>query len=116
MIEIILEDIPPSLNKFAGRKNVYEYRELKRLWKDWVYLKSQSVRPSVPLEDVIVHLHYIFPTKLRRDADNYNGKLILDGLVAAGIIKDDCFGTIDLKLSASHKKNVKKTIIHISYR
>lgn len=39
-----------------------------------------------------------FGDNRRRDPDNYSGKMILDGLVKAGIIRDDSFERIDLTL------------------
>ena len=45
-----------------------------------------------------VTLVYCFGDNRRRDPDNYSGKMILDGLVKAGIIRDDSFERIDLTL------------------
>lgn len=36
----------------------------------------------------------------RRDPDNYSGKFLLDGLTKAGIIVDDSFNHITLRLEA----------------
>ena len=113
LYKLILDQIPPSLNKFAGRKNVWEYRELKQFWKQLICLKSLKAKPKFPIAKATVHLHYIFPTRVRHDPDNYNGKMILDGLVEAKIIQDDSFNCINLKLSAEYQKGITQTVIEI---
>ena len=92
-----ISGIPPSLNRFAGRQNYHEYREKKELWKNWVCF-SCIPRPKRPMEQAKVTITYFFPDMKRRDPDNYCGKMILDGLTAAGIIVDDDFGHIDLTI------------------
>ena len=92
-----ISGIPPSLNRFAGRKNHEEYRDKKILWKNWVCLSCRP-RPEQPIEQAKVTITYFFPDGRRRDPDNYCGKMILDGLTAAGIIVDDDFGRIDLTI------------------
>lgn len=81
--------VPPSLNKYAGRENVWEYREQKALWKQLCNVYCRP-RPKEPPRFALVVLTFYFKDKRRRDADNYQ-KMILDGLVAAGIIVDDDF-------------------------
>lgn len=61
-------------------------------------------KPQKPIEYATVHLIYHFADNRRRDPDNYSGKMILDGLVQAGIIADDSFFCINLQLSAVHDK------------
>jgi Holliday junction resolvase RusA-like endonuclease len=88
--------IPPSLNQFAGRENKWEYRQTKA---EWLQIASAYCRPrpAKPFEKAVVTLEYHFPDARRRDPDNYI-KLLMDGLVAAQIIKDDCFDCIELRL------------------
>ena len=105
----IIPMLPPSLNKFAGRQNVWEYRQLKQEWKQAICLFCR-VRPKAPLEKAVVSIHYVFPDRIRRDPDNYSGKMILDGLTAAGVIKDDSFSCIELKLSAEVGKGGQTVI------
>lgn len=95
----VIPDIPPSNNRFIGRADIWEYRRIKKDWEQLV-LYSAKIRPREPLTCVNVCIRYFFPDKKRRDPDNYSGKMILDGLRYAGIIKDDCFGCITLKLEA----------------
>lgn len=56
------------------------------LWDDGV----------LPFPEAVVSLIYHFPDAGRRDPDNYSGKFIMDGLVAARLIVDDSFACVDL--------------------
>ena len=106
--------IPPSLNEFLGRENTWQYRELKQSWKNLIALYCRP-RPDVPVEYAEVTLNYFFPTNIRRDPDNYSGKMLLDGLVSARIIKDDDFKHIRLILLSSGK-DAKKPRVEITVK
>lgn len=112
-MQIIIDDIPPSLNRFAGRQNAWEYREYKETWTELVALKSRRSRPQRPFNKSVVTITYRFPDKRRRDPDNYCGKMILDGLTAAGIISDDSFHHIELRLRAERETGKKRTTIEV---
>jgi len=88
--------IPPSLNQFAGRENTWEYRRMKT---DWIRIVDAFCRPrpEKPAERAVVTLEYHFGDMRRRDPDNYI-KLLMDGLVKAKIIKDDCFDCLELRV------------------
>lgn len=107
-----INDIPPSNNKFKGRQNHWEYRELKKQWERVVFYECRP-RPKKPFENVLVKITYFFPTRIRHDPDNYNGVFILDGLVKAGILKDDSFDCITLLLDGKHDKQHPRTEIEI---
>ena len=109
-IRITLPGIPRSLNAFAGRRNIWEYREEKQHWTDLVCLLGRSQRPTKPLDKAVVTISYRFPDKRRRDPDNYNGKMLLDGLTQAGIIADDSFQHIKLILTAEAPGPARTTI------
>jgi Holliday junction resolvase RusA-like endonuclease len=102
--------IPPSDNKFKGRNNVWEYRELKKEWLDIVMTVCRP-RPKIPIQKSIVTITYFFKTKARHDPDNYSGKFILDGLVQGGIIADDSFFCIELRLRGGYDKMNERTEI-----
>ena len=105
--------IPPSLNHFAGRENAWEYRSLKQQWTRDVCLLTKGNRPPSPLGRARVTLTYFFPDRRRRDPDNYAGKLILDGLKAAGVIADDSFDVIDLVLRGEYDKAFRRVEVEV---
>lgn len=113
----IIPDIPPSNNKFIGRENRWEYQDIKKQWARLAAVYCRPI-PEKPLNRAEVTLIYHFGDKRRRDPDNYSGKMILDGLTAAGIIPDDSFACIDLHLKAVCDKGgyteilVKEAIIN----
>lgn len=106
-------DIPPSNNKFIGRTNRWEYQEVKKQWCDLIALTCRP-RPHEPLSGVTVKITYYFKTNVRHDPDNYSGKMILDGLTRAGIIKDDSFNCINLVLVGDYDKKNPRTEIEIT--
>lgn len=55
-------------------------------------------KPSVPLNRAVVTISYYFKSKGRRDPDNYSGKMLLDPLVKEGVIVDDSFDAIELRI------------------
>lgn len=115
-IKYIIKDIPPSNNKYIGtgsmKKNM-QYQEEKRMWEWLVRAAVGKLKPDKPLKNVIVALTYYFPTKHRRDPDNYSGKFLLDGLVKAKVIEDDSFSCIDLQIKGKHDKENPRTEIEI---
>ena len=112
-IKYTIPHIPPSLNKYAGRENTWEYRRDKKLWIDLIACYCRQ-KPREALKRVSVRILYYFPTKTRHDPDNYAGKFILDGLTHAGIIFDDSFDCIRLSLAGGYDKHNPRTEIEIS--
>lgn len=110
---IALDGVPPSLNKFAGRRNNIEYRRQKEKWTQYVLLASAGKRPKRPFDKAVVTIEYRFKNRIRRDPDNYCGKLLLDGLTKAGIIADDSFYHIELRLKADREPGSERTIIKV---
>lgn len=93
----IVPHVPPSNNQFIGRTNFREYQAQKKTWAMLVKVYCKPA-PKKPIAHSVVTLAYCFGDNRRRDPDNYSGKMILDGLVKAGIIEDDSFGKIELVL------------------
>lgn len=112
-MKYIIDEIPPSNNKFSGRENVWEYRTEKKRWEHLIMLKCRP-KPDKPIDKATVRLTYYFRTRTRRDPDNYSGKFILDGLVKAGILKDDSFGVIRLELCGRYDKENPRTEIEVT--
>lgn len=114
MWKYVIDDIPESNNKYMGRTAKgfhFVYQEDKKNWEWLVKAAVGKNRPKNPIEKSIVTLIYYFPTKHRRDPDNYSGKFLLDGLVKSGVIKDDSFNCIDLRLVGKVDRDNPRTEI-----
>ena len=110
-MKITVPLIPPSLNHFAGRKNDREYQQAKREWKDLVCYCAP--KQEKPFSKSVVTITYFFRDKRRRDPDNYSGKMIMDGLTAAGIIRDDSFDCVELRIVGNCDRQNPRTEITI---
>ena len=86
--------------------------EEKKRWETLMAVYCRP-RPAAPLEKAVVKLTYYFPSRIRRDPDNYSGKMILDGLVRCGIIRDDCFEAVELVLAGRYDKDNPRTEIEV---
>lgn len=113
-MKLTLKNTPPSLNKFAGRENSWEYRNTKLIWTEAVCWASKPYRPPTPYEHASVTITYYFPTRARHDADNYCGKFLLDGLTKAGIIADDDMKHITLTIKGEYDKANPRTVIEVT--
>lgn len=109
----VIDDIPPSNNRFLGKNRRFEYNKEK---KDWAFKVNQSIHklPKEPLTRAKVHIHYVFPDNRKRDPDNYSGKFILDPLVKAGVLIDDSFKVVRLELSCVVEKGKKQTYVFVT--
>lgn len=115
MIRITVPGVPPSLNRFAGRKNEWEYRATKRKWTDavcWEVKRSGAAIPE-PYPLAKVTITYYFPTAGRHDADNYAGKFLLDGLTRAGVIVDDDLKHIRTEIRGDVDRKDPRTVIEV---
>lgn len=72
------------------------------------------VMHKATLDRAEVKITYFFPTRHRRDQDNYSGKFILDGLTEAGVIKDNSFDCIKLVLVGDYDKADPRTEVEIT--
>ena len=112
-IKLTLRGVPPSLNRFAGRVNAWQYRAEKERWTNAVQLaiKAQGCKPLRPFDRAEVTIDYFFRDARRRDPDNYSGKLLLDGLTRGGVIVDDSFNHITLTVTGAVDKKSPRTEI-----
>jgi crossover junction endodeoxyribonuclease RusA len=99
MIKLIIPGIPPSLNQWRNMHHFTEAKQ-KKAWEDIVILEvmRQRQKPSKPIKRSVTTYTYYFPDKRRRDASNFSPKWLEDGLVKAGVLEDDSFEHVDLKV------------------
>lgn len=111
-IAVIINDIPPSNNKYMGNSHSFQqYRVEKQKW-EWLVRAGVKNKPFAPIKKAEVKITYYFKDKRRHDPDNYSGKFLLDGLVKSGVLEDDSFSNIDLILKGNYdKKNPRTEII-----
>lgn len=116
MVKYIINEIPPSNNKYMGRGSrglTMQYQSEKKRWARDINIVIGRNKPKVPYKRATVTLTYYFKTRHRRDPDNYSGKFILDALTECGVIEDDSFKCIDLVLRGSYDKENPRTEILI---
>ena len=114
-LRYMIPEVPPSNNKYIGRMNRWEYQEEKKRWAALVQFLC-SPKPEKPIPKAKVTLTYFFPTRVRRDPDNYSGKMILDGLVRSGILLDDSFSCLELVLLGGYDKENPRTEITVEVK
>lgn len=90
-MKITLPIIPPTINKYIGRTNIFEYQKDKKKCHEVVRLCTIGKNPMY--EKCKIRITYYFKDKRRHDPSNYD-KMLLDGLVEAKIIKDDNYDVI----------------------
>ena len=90
-MKIIINTITPTINKYIGRTNIWEYQADKKKIHNVIRLSTIGLNPKY--EKVKMRITYYFKDKRRHDPSNYD-KMLLDGLVEANIIKDDNYDVI----------------------
>ena len=107
-----IPEIPPSMNRYKGRSNIWEWRKDKENWEGLVWLYCRPAPPE-PVQRCILTITYYFDSRRRHDPNNYDGQFITDGLTKAGIIQDDDFDHIDLVLRGAYDKSNPRTEIRL---
>lgn len=93
-IEIAIPFIGPSLNQYI-RMNKYKRNDLTQKWHTIIKLmvtqQSIEIINEIDLPVIVRIFGYFQPGKRRYDCDNLvaSVKLILDGIVRAGVLKND---------------------------
>ena len=90
-MKITINTIPPTINKYIVRTNIWEYQADKKKIHNLIRLCTIGLNPRY--EKVKMKITYYFKDKRRHDPSNYD-KMLLDGLVEANIIKDDNYDVI----------------------
>lgn len=88
---IVLDFVPPTINKYIGRTNIWQYQKEKKEIHNAVKLSTIGRNPNYKKCEITVV--YYFKDKRRHDPSNYD-KMLLDGLVEANIIEDDNYDVI----------------------
>lgn len=90
-MKIILNFIPPTINKYIGKTNWQEYQRDKKKIHQAVKMSTIGINPKY--KSCKMKIAYYFKDKKKHDPSNYD-KMLLDGLVEANIIEDDNYGVI----------------------
>lgn len=90
-MKLIIKTIPPTINKYIGRSNIWEYQKDKKAISEAIRLQTIGINPKY--KQCKIKVTYYFKDKRRHDPGNYD-KMLLDGLVEANIIEDDNYGVI----------------------
>ena len=87
--------IPPSLNVW-GNMNRVQKNDLKQKWNDFgEQVVERYGLTNKKIERCRITWNYYFPTKHRRDCDNYVCKQISDSLVSSGLLIDDNYTVVN---------------------
>lgn len=90
-MRIILNFIPPTINKYIGRTNLWEYQRDKKMIHNAVKMSTIGINPKY--DSCKIKITYFFGDRRRHDPSNYD-KMLLDGLIEANIITDDDYKVI----------------------
>lgn len=90
-MKIIINLVPPTINKYIGRTNIWQYQADKK--KVHGAIKEQTKDFNPMYDKCKMKITYYFKDKRRHDPSNYD-KMLLDGLVEANIITDDNYEVI----------------------
>lgn len=90
-MKIILNFIPPTINRYIGRSNIWEYQKEKKKVHQAVKMSTIGINPKY--KKCKMKVTYYFKDLKRHDPSNYD-KMLLDGLVEANIIIDDNYSVI----------------------
>lgn len=111
---IVESALPRSMNKILVITN----RIVQNNHKKYRGMYVEHVLKELGLEklgicETDLKVHFVFPTKIRHDLDNYGSGLkeYLDTFSDIGVVQDDNYDIIkSITLTASYEKGVSKTI------
>ena len=90
-IKITLPILPPTINKYIGRSNIWEYQKDKKNVHKAISLLTVGKKYNI--DKCKMTIIYYFKDRRRHDPANYD-KFVLDGLVEANVIIDDNYSVI----------------------
>lgn len=106
---IVIKTIPPTINKYIGRSNIFQYQNDKKKVHKAIVLETAGINPKI--KKCNMKVTYYFQDKRRRDPGNYD-KMLLDSLVEANIIEDDNY-TVIQEYTTVGKVDSKKPRVEI---
>ena len=110
-LKITLPIIPPTINKYIGRSNIWEYQSDKKKIHRAISLLTVGEKHNI--NKCKMKVTYYFKDKRRHDPSNYD-KMLLDGLVEANVITDDNYSVItEFTTIGDYDKNNPRTEIII---
>lgn len=113
MIHLEIDDIPPSLNRWT-HLHWTKQRVIKQEWAWLILAACLSAKVGRPRHrHATIAITLAFPVLRRRDIDNYTPKMVMDGLVNAGIIEDDRNDWVKVTWDFAKGKK-RRTIIDIA--
>lgn len=92
MMKIVIDELPPTINKYIGRTNFREYQRDKKRYQQLIRMSTIGNNPK--FKKCKIKVIYYFKDKRKHDPSNYD-KFLLDGLVEANIIEDDNYNVIE---------------------
>lgn len=114
MQTLTIYEFPPTLNEL----NNLHYRARAKSKERWESLieKECLAQHIKPMGKVSATFEFYFPDNRRRDLDNYGfaAKFCLDGLVSAGVLKDDSYNEVaELRFVKGGIAKPKCLLIHL---
>lgn len=93
-MKIKLEILPPNINRYIGRTNIWDYQKRKKEYHEYVRLTTIGIQPKPNYKKVDMVVTYHFKDRRVRDTHNLT-KCLLDALVEAKIIEDDNYNVLN---------------------
>lgn len=114
MQTIRVNEFPPTLNELNNLH--FRSRAKKKEYWEALIEKECLAQHIKPMGRVSATFEFYFPDKRRRDLDNYGfaAKFCLDGLVNAGVLKDDSYNEVaELRIIKGGIIKPKCLLIHL---
>ena len=110
-MKILINTLPPTINNYIGRNNIWQYQEDKKAYHKAIVMSTIGINPKY--DKCKIKVTYYFKDKRRHDPSNYD-KMLLDGLVEANIIKDDNYDVIEeFTTKGKHDKDNPRVEVEI---
>lgn len=112
-MKLIIRPVPPTINKYIGRSNIWQYQQEKKEYTKLVKMQTIGINPKI--KECTMKITFYYKNRIRRDSHNYL-KHLLDALVDAEIIEDDNDNVIkELTIIGKIDKDNPRVEIDIEY-